>query len=66
MHITINQQNVQLRTAAPTVADAVAHWQPKPPFAIAVNTAFVPRSQYASHALSEGDQVEIIAPVTGG
>lgn len=65
MHITINQQSVELPANA-TVADAVAQWQAKPPFAVAVNTGFVPRGRYAAHALTEGDKVEIIAPVTGG
>ena len=65
MHITINQQSVELPANA-TVADAVAHWQAKPPFAVAVNTNFVPRGQYAAKALVDGDKVEIIAPVTGG
>ena len=65
MHITINQQPVELPDPA-TVADAVAHWQAKPPFAVAVNTQFVPKSQHALRALQAGDAVEIIAPVTGG
>ncbi len=65
MHITINQQTVELPDNA-TVADAVAQWQPKPPFAVAVNTEFVPKSGYAARALQAGDRVEIIAPVTGG
>lgn len=65
MHITINQQSVELPVHA-TVADAVAHWQAKPPFAVAVNASFVPNSRYAGHALTEGDKIEIIAPVTGG
>ena len=65
MHITINQQSVELPDTA-TVADAVAQWQAKPPFAVAVNTQFVPCNQYAAKALAEGDKMEIIAPVTGG
>lgn len=65
MNITINQQAVELQANA-TVADAVAHWQAKPPFAVAVNTEFVPKSRYAMQPLAEGDRVEVIAPVTGG
>ena len=65
MHITINQQPVDLPEAA-TVADAVAQWQPRPPFAVALNTRFVPKSSYTQQALSAGDKLEIIAPVTGG
>ena len=65
MNITINQKAVEL-PANVTVADAVAHWQAKPPFAVAVNTEFVPKSRYATHYLAEGDRMEVIAPVTGG
>lgn len=65
MNITINQQTVELPDNA-TVADAVAAWQAKPPFAVAVNTEFVPKSRHAVHTLAEGDRMEVIAPVTGG
>ena len=47
-------------------ADAVAAIQARPPFAVAVNTSFVPNTRYAAHALQPGDRVEIISPVTGG
>ena len=65
MNITINQQAVQLPDPA-NVADAVAHWQAQPPFAVAVNAEFVPKSLSATRQLAEGDRLEIIAPVTGG
>ena len=38
----------------------------QPPFAVAVNTTFVPRTAYASQPLHEGDAMEVISPVTGG
>ncbi len=66
MNITINAQPVTLAANAPTVADALAQWNAQPPFAVAVNTQFVPKAQYASHPLQAGDKLEIIAPVTGG
>jgi len=65
MNVLINQTPVQLPEGA-TVADAVAHLAPRPPFAVAVNLQFVPNTRYAEHALRADDQVEIIAPVTGG
>lgn len=34
--------------------------------AVAVNEDFVPRSQYADFQLSEGDRLDIVAPVQGG
>jgi len=65
MNVLINQQATALPDAA-TVADAVAAHPTQGPFAVAVNLQFVPRSQYAHTALADGDQIEIIAPVTGG
>lgn len=35
-------------------------------FATALNGEFVPRSQYSSTRLKNGDAVDIVAPVTGG
>jgi sulfur carrier protein len=65
MKVIINRQEHELAAGA-TVADAVAAIEAKPPFAAAVNTQFVPRTQYAQHPLKDGDRVEIISPVTGG
>ena len=65
MKITLNQNATELPASA-TVADALAQMQAKPPFAVAVNTVFVPKSQYAAHVLNAGDKVEVISPVTGG
>ena len=65
MNISINQVPHELPEGA-TVADAVAAIEARPPFAVAVNLQFVPSARYAAHALQSGDQIEIIAPVTGG
>lgn len=35
-------------------------------FAVAVNGEFVPRSQYASTTLQDGDAIDIVSPVGGG
>lgn len=34
--------------------------------AVAVNKAFVPRSEYGNHMIVAGDHVEIVAPMQGG
>jgi len=65
MNITINQTPHDLPDGA-TVADAVAAIAARPPFAVAVNTTFVPNTRYAAHMLQPGDRVEVISPVTGG
>ena len=65
MNIVINQIPHELPDCA-TVADAVAAIAARPPFAVAVNTTFVPNTRYAAQFLQPGDRVEIISPVTGG
>lgn len=65
MNLTINQQAHNLPDTA-TVADAVAAIDARPPFAVAVNTVFIPKTQYTQHRLHANDRVEIISPVTGG
>jgi sulfur carrier protein len=65
MQVRINHTPHELPASA-TVADAVALLGPTPPFAVAVNMGFVPQAQYAQTVLCNGDQVEIIRPVTGG
>lgn len=37
-----------------------------PPFAVALNLQFVPKTRYGLTALKPGDEVEVISPVTGG
>ena len=65
MQVLINQQPHELPSGA-TLADAVQALQATGPFAAAVNLRFVPRTLYSQTTLAEGDQIEIIAPVTGG
>ena len=63
--VVINQVAYQLPAPA-SLQDAISAAGVTPPFAAAVNLQFVPRSQYATHLLSTNDQVELIAPITGG
>lgn len=65
MNVLINNISQTLPPGA-TLADAVALLQAQPPFAAAVNKAFVPRALYPQTALQDADRIEIIHPVTGG
>ncbi len=65
MKVTINKHEHELANGA-TLLDAITAIEAKPPFAAAVNTQFVPKTQYAQQSLQDGDRVEIISPVTGG
>ena len=48
------------------ITDLLAMIEARPPYAVAVNLQFVPKTHHAEYILQENDQVEIIAPVTGG
>jgi sulfur carrier protein len=48
------------------ITDLLAMIEARPPYAVAVNLQFVPKTRHAEYILQENDQVEIIAPVTGG
>lgn len=65
IQVLINQRPLPLPPAT-RLADALAQQGFVPPYAVAVNTEFVPRSAYAQTVLQHGDQIEVIAPVTGG
>jgi sulfur carrier protein len=65
MKIHINSQTHELPTGA-TLADAIAVLQPTPPFAAAINMNFVPKTRYRDTPLTDGDRIDVIAPVTGG
>lgn len=49
-----------------TLADLIEQQQPQMPFAAAVNTVFVPKTQYAQTHLQENDCIDIVRPVVGG
>jgi sulfur carrier protein len=48
------------------ITDLLTMIEAKPPYAVAVNLEFVPKTRHAEYVLHENDHVEIIAPVTGG
>lgn len=65
MNVLINHEPRELPEGA-TLADALRVCDPPAVFAAAVNLQFVPRGSYVQQVLSEGDRIEIIAPITGG
>ena len=65
MKVLINDTPHELAQDA-RLPDALAAIQATPPFAVAVNRQFVPRSQYDGRALQDNDRIEVIRPVTGG
>ncbi|APW38509.1 thiamine biosynthesis protein ThiS [Rhodoferax koreense] len=65
MKVLINQLPHDLPEGA-SLAVALVRIEARPPFATAVNQQFVPSTQHASTLLRDGDDIEIIQPVTGG
>ena len=65
MRVIINQIEYELSNQS-VISDALAVINAKPPYAVAVNLNFVPKTHYDQFSLNENDQIEIIAPVTGG
>jgi len=65
IEIVINQQPLSVPMRA-TVADALAAYGAKPPYAVAVNGDFVARSLYGQHNLQAGDRLDVVQPVEGG
>lgn len=65
MRIIVNQVEYELPSQS-LVSDALALIDAKPPYAVAVNLNFVPKTKHAEYVLNEDDQIEVIAPVTGG
>ncbi len=66
MNILINDKPYPLPGRRHAVRRAGRSSNATPPFAVAVNRQFVPRSNYAAHALQADDRIEVIRPVTGG
>jgi sulfur carrier protein len=65
MRVIVNQVEYELPSQS-MVSDVLSLIDAKPPYAVAVNLNFVPKTQYGEFLLNENDQVEVIAPVTGG
>jgi len=65
MKVLINDTPHELAQDA-RLPDALQAIQATPPFAVAVNRQFVPRSQYGDRVLQDDDRIEVIRPVTGG
>ena len=65
MDIQINQKLLSLPEGA-SIADALAAFGARPPFAVALNGDFVARTQHAVRALRAGDKLDVVHPVAGG
>ena len=65
MRVIVNQVEYELPKQS-MISDVLSLINARPPYAVAVNLNFVPKIQHDEFLLNENDQVEVIAPVTGG
>ncbi len=64
MSISLNGRNIPF--AGGSLADVLACHPVEMPFAVALNSVFVPRQQYAATRVQDGDCIDIVRPVAGG
>lgn len=65
IQVSVNQTPLTLAKGS-LLADALRTLQTTPPFAVAINLQFVPKTQYHQTQLHDGDRIDLIAPVVGG
>jgi sulfur carrier protein len=66
IEISVNGEHKRI-DAALTLALALTQWNYEcARVAVAINSEFVPRADYAVRTLAAGDCVDVVAPVAGG
>ncbi|MBU3621577.1 sulfur carrier protein ThiS [Polynucleobacter sp. CS-Odin-A6] len=65
MRLIVNQLEREVPENS-SIDDVLLLIEATPPYAVAINYEFVPKSKHAEAILQEGDEMEVIAPVTGG
>lgn len=48
------------------LSEIIDQYGAKPPYALAVNGDFVPKSQYHSFEVKDGDLIDVVSPIFGG
>lgn len=66
MKIILNGVEKSLKAEIPVISLLDQEGYAEKIVAVAVNGAFVPRSQHAKTTVKNGDQIEIVAPMQGG
>ncbi len=66
MTLTVNGDAVDYDGEATLTAFLESQERRAGTFAVAVNGEFVPRGKYAETRLTDGDDIEIVAPMQGG
>ena len=64
MNITINGELLNVNSKA--LVEVLQSFGAAAPFAVAVNSEFIPQSRHSNYVLNEGDSVELLSPIQGG
>jgi sulfur carrier protein len=64
--ISLNGERLQTQAGTLQALLLARGFELQKPFACAINSAFVPRSQWPERALQKGDRIDVVAPITGG
>lgn len=62
----VNSETEQTTDNGKSLYKIVERFGAMPPFALAVNGQFVPKSQHAHYQINEHDVIDILSPVQGG
>jgi thiamine biosynthesis protein ThiS len=65
MSVIVNGETQPL-PEPPTLSTLLVALSPTPPFVVACNEEFIPRSSYINCRLCSGDRIEIVHPSVGG
>ena len=65
MYVILNDQKVELDSEK-NLEDFLASQTLDGIFAIAINENFIPKANYTSTTLQEGDHIELVSPMQGG
>ncbi|OUS67876.1 thiamine biosynthesis protein ThiS [Pseudoalteromonas sp. A601] len=65
MNITINGQPFETKNQT-TLAKVLIDFGAKEPFAVALNSDFIPRKNCDAIVVTQGDRVELLSPIQGG
>jgi thiamine biosynthesis protein ThiS len=66
LHVSVNGESVEVPAAATVATVLAAHGLAEAPCAVEVNERLVPRREHGTHALRDGDRIEIVTLVGGG
>jgi len=66
MKVSLNGEIIDTDAATLQALLVARGYQLQGAFACAVNKTFVPRPQWPTRALENGDRIDIVTPITGG